>query len=320
MKALLYTRFGPPEVLQLMEVEKPIPKEDEVLVRVHAASVNPFDGYHVAGKPFMVRYSAGLFSPKHTIPGADIAGKVESVGAHVTQFRPGDEVFGDISFGGFGEYVCAHEKMLTLRPSQVTAEQAASIPIVGVTALQSLRDHGKIKAGHQILINGASGGVGTFAVQIAKHYKAIVTGVCSTGNIELVRSIGADRVLDYTQQGVQKNQAVFDLIIDTVGNLSISDYKRLLAPQGICVVVGFPKLIHIFKVLLKGTWVSKTSKKKIGLMSAKTDRMDLDFLKELVSSSEVKPVIDRSYPQGDTAEAFRYIGTRHARGKIIVTL
>jgi len=239
MKAIVYTEYGPPEVLQLKEVEKPTAKADEVLVNVQAVSVNPFEWHHLRGAPFPLRLSSGLLKPKHKILGLDIAGRVEAAGRNIKQFQPGDEVFGVSDFGAFAEYVSAREAGLVLKPANISFEEAAAAPVVAFSALQGLRDKGQIQPGQKVLINGASGGVGTFAVQIAKSFGAEVTGVCSTRNLDMVRSIGADQVIDYTEEDFTQNGPRYDLIIENVGNRSVSDLKRALSPQGICVIIGY---------------------------------------------------------------------------------
>ncbi len=324
MRAVVYTEYGPPEVLRLEEVEKPAPKDDEVLVKVHAAAANPLDWHFMRGTPLPFRLVFGFRKPKNTFLGADIAGHVEAVGSGATQFRPGDEVFGDVSgsgLGGFAEYVCAREETLALKPSNLSFEEAAAVPVAAITALQGLRDKGRIRSGQQVLVNGASGGVGTFAVQLAKHFGAEVTGVCSTRNLELVRSVGADRVVDYTREDFTKSGQPYDLILDAVGNRSVSDYARALSPQGRCVVVGFTTLAHLLQVASLGAWVSRRGRKKIGLIgAAKPNQTDLVFIKELLETGKVVPVIDRTYPLSETAEAIRYLEKGHARGKVVISI
>jgi NADPH:quinone reductase-like Zn-dependent oxidoreductase len=322
MKAMVYHTYGSPEVLKLEEIQKPIPKDDEVLVKVHAASVNAADWHLLTADIFLVRLmGGGLLKPKDTRLGADIAGRVEAVGRNVKQFRPGDEVFGDISHGSFAEYVCAHEDALALKPAKMTFEQAVAVPLAAFTALQGLRDKGQIKLGQKVLINGASGGVGTFAVQIAKSFGTEVTGVCSTRNVDLVRSLGADHVIDYMQEDFTKNGQRYDLIFDAVGNRSVSDYKRALSPNGICAVAGFTTLPHLFQVLVLGSWVSRTGSKKIGQMeTAKPNQKDLVFMKELLEAGKVVPVIDRRYPLREVPEAIRYLEEGHAKGKVVITM
>jgi len=321
MKAMVYTEYGPPEVLQLKEVEKPTAKEDEVLVNVQAVSVNPFEWHHLRGTPFPLRLSSGLLKPKHKILGLDIAGRVEAAGSHVKQFQPGDEVFGTSDFGAFAEYVCAREAALVLKPANISFEEAAAAPVVAFSALQGLRDKGQIQPGQKVLINGASGGVGTFAVQIAKSFGAEVTGVCSTRNLDMVRSIGADQVIDYTEQDFSQNGPRYDLIIDNVGNRSVSDLKRALSPQGICVIIGYTSPALLLQHMLLGALISMTGGKKIGLLGeAKPNKKDLVFIAELLEAGKVVPVIDRRYPLSETAEAIRYLEEGHARGKVIITV
>ena len=325
MKAIVYTEYGPPDVLQLKEVEKPTPKDDQVLVKVHAVSANAADRRFMRGLPFAFRFEMGFPKPKTTILGADIAGRVEAVGRSVTQFQPGDDVFGDISlwgWGGFAEYVSVPETALVLKPAKVTFEEAAAAPTAALTALQGLRDKGQIQPGQKVLINGASGGVGTFAVQIAKSFGAEVTGVCSTGKLDTTRSIGADHVIDYTQEDFTRNGQHYDLILDVAANRSASDYRRALSPNGICVVAGFTTMSHmIFQVVFLGSWMSMTGSVKIGTMgSTVTNQKDLLFIGELLETGQVVPVIDRRYPLSETAEAMRYLEEGHARGKVVITV
>ena len=316
MKAIVYTKFGPPDVLQLKEVEKPIPKDSEILIKVHAASANAYDWRHLRADPFFIRFmGAGLLKPKHKILGADIAGEVEAVGSNVKQFRPGDEVFGDGSYGGFAEYVCVDENRFVLKPASLTFEEAAAVPMAGLTALQGLRDKGQIRAGQKVLINGASGGVGTFAVQIAKSFEAEVTGVCSTTKKDLVRSIGADRVIDYTQEDITKNKQQYDLIFDIAAYRSISKYKRILSPGGIYVLVG-GSMARIFQLML----MSMTGVKNMGIVVAKINQKDLRFIIELINAGKVKSIIDKRYLLSETAEALRYLEEGHARGKVVITV
>ena len=325
MKAIVYHQYGSPNVLELTEVEKPTPKDDEVLLKVHAASANPADWHLMRGAPFTARFEMGFPKPKNTILGSDIAGRVEAVGSNVTQFQPGDEVFGDkflCGFGGFAEYVAVAENRIALKPANLTFEEAAAVPLAAFTALQGLRDKGQIQSGQKVLINGASGGVGTFAVQIAKSFGAEVTGVCSTRNLDMVRSIGADHVIDYTQEDFTKNGQTYDLIYCAVGNRSVADYKRALNPNGICVVAGFTTMSHmLFQVLFLGAWVSMTGSKKIGAMrTVIPNKKDLVFIKELLEAGEVSPVIDRYYPLSDVPEAIRYLEEGHAKGKVVITV
>ena len=324
MKAIVYTTYGSPDVLQFNDVETPTPKDNEVLVKVHAASANPLDWHLMRAEPFLARLENGLLKPKNTKLGADVAGRVEAVGRHVTQFQVGDDVFGAIpikQLGGFAEYVCVQQDTLALKPAKMTFEQAAAVPIAALTALQGLRDTGQLQPGQKVLINGASGGVGTFAVQIAKSFGTEVTGVCSTRNLDLVRSIGADHVIDYTQEDFTQNGGRYDLIFDAVGNRSVSDLQRALSPHGICAVVGFTSLSLMFQVIVLGAWVSKTGREKIGLMdTVKPGQKDLSFIKSLLEAGKVVPVIDRCYPLPETAEAIRYLEQGRARGKVVITV
>jgi NADPH:quinone reductase-like Zn-dependent oxidoreductase len=320
MKAIIFTQYGSPDVLQLVEVEKPTPNENQVLVKVQAAAANPLDWHRMRADPFLVRLDGGLFKPKNPKLGADLAGIVETVGRNVTEFKPGDEVFGG-SGGAFAEYACVHEKYLALKPANLSFAEAASTPVVGFTALQGLRDAGQIQAGQKVLINGASGGIGTFAVQLAKAYGTEVTGVCSTRNLEMVRSIGADHVVDYTQEDFTRNGRQYDLIYDTVGNRSVTDYKRALTPQGSCAIAGFTTLPRLFEHMLLGPLLSKKGGKKVGMMgTAKPNKADLLVIKDLLETEQVVAVIDRTYPLAETAEAIRYLETLRARGKVIITV
>jgi NADPH:quinone reductase-like Zn-dependent oxidoreductase len=321
MKAILFPKYGSPDVLQLTEVEKPIPNENQVLVKIIAASANPLDWHRMRGEPFIARMGEGYLKPKNPKLGADIAGRVEAVGKNVTEFKPGDEVIGSIGAGGFAEYACSRDKNFVLKPSNVSFEAAAAAPVVGFTALQGLRDTGQIRSGQKVLVNGAAGGVGSFAVQIAKSYGTEVTGVCSTRNLELVRSMGADHVIDYTREDFTNNGKQYDLIYDAIGNRSVSDYKRALKPQGICVIAGFTGLLRLFEHMILGPMMSKEGGQKVGMMGvAKVTKADFLVIKELLETGKVVPVIDRCYPLSETAEAIRYLETMHARGKVIITV
>ena len=320
MKAIVYTEYGTPDVLQLKEVEKPVPKDNEVLVEVKAVSVNAYDWHLLTADIFPMRLmGVGLFIPKNTILGADIAGRVEAVGRNVKQFQPDDEVFGDIGHGGFAEYVCAPESRLALKPANLSFEEAAAVPMAALTALQGLRDKGQIHPGQKVLINGASGGVGTFAVQIAKSFGADVTAVCSSGKLDLARSLGADLVIDYTKGDFTQNGLQYDLILAVNGYHPISAYTRALTPQGIYVMAG-GSMAQIFQAMLLGSWMSKTGGKKMGGVTAKLNQKDLALIKELLEAGKIVPVIDRSYPLSETAEALRYLGEGHARGKVVITM
>lgn len=322
MKAIVYERYGPPEVLQLKEVEKPAPGDNEILVKIHAASINPADWHLLRAEPFIARLSTGLFKPRNPIPGIDIAGQVEAVGKNVTEFHPGDEVFGDCGLGGaLAEYVCVKEKNLALKPANISFAQAATISVAATSALQSLRDKGRVQPGQTVLINGASGGVGTFTVQIARSFGAVVTGVCSARNMDMVRSLGADQVIDYTKEDFTRTGRGYDLIIDNVGNRTVSDLKRTLNPNGNCVIVGFTSLSLLFQHLFLGPVTSMMGSRKIGILgTAYGNKKDLLFLKELLETDKIVPVIDRRYPLSEVPDAIRYLEEGHARGKVVITL
>ena len=319
MKAIVYTKYGSPDVLQLKDVEKPTPKDDEVLIKVYAASVNAYDWHFLTADIFLIRLmGGGLLKPKYTRLGADIAGRVEAVGKNVKQFQPGNEVFRMIH-GGFAEYACTPENALALKPSNLSFEAAAAVPMAAVTALQGLRDTGQIQPGQKVLINGASGGVGTFAVQIAKSFGAEVTAVCSTRNLDQARSLGADHVIDYTKEDFTQNGQQYELILAANGYRSLSAYKRALTPKGIYVMAG-GSMAQIFQAMLMGSWISETGGKKMGGVSAKRSQKDLVIIKELLEAGKVVPVIDRRYPLSEAAEALRYLGAGHARGKVVITV
>ncbi|MBV9227930.1 MAG: NAD(P)-dependent alcohol dehydrogenase [Chloroflexi bacterium] len=321
MKAVVYTQYGSPDVLQFKEVEKPTPKDDEVLIKVSAVAVNAADWRLLRADPFLARLYNGLLKPKRTILGSDVAGRVEAVGRNVKQFQPGDEVFGDLFgyWGAFAEYVCVPEKTVVLKPANLTFEEAAAVPLAAVTALQGLRDKGQIQPGQKVLIQGAGGGVGTFAVQIAKAFGAEVTAVCSTKNVDIVRSIGADHVIDYTQEDFTKNGQHYDLILAVNGYHPISDYKRALSPRGRYVSTG-GSMAQYYQTTLLGPWISMTGEKKMGYLAMKQNIKDLVFLKELLEGGKVVPVIDRRYPLSEVAEAIRYLEKGHARGKVVITV
>lgn len=320
MKAIIYTEYGPPEVLQLQEVDKPTPKVGEVLVKVHAASVNYIDWQLLKGESFFLRLLNGLTKPKQEILGDDIAGRVEAVGKMVKRFKPGDEVFGISDFGAFAEYVCADEKYLALKPANLTFEEAAAVPVAGITALLSLCKHGQIQSRQKVLINGASGGVGTFAVQIAKFFGAEVTGVCSTSKLDMVRSLGADIVIDYTKEDFTKSGQRYDFILAAGGYHPISDYQRALSSEGVYVCCG-GNFTQYFQAAFLGPLISMTGSKKLGSIGmAKPNIKEFDFMKELLEAGKVKPVVDRCYPLSETAEALRYYGEGHAQGKVVITV
>jgi NADPH:quinone reductase-like Zn-dependent oxidoreductase len=326
MKAVVYTDYGPPDVLEVRDIKKPIPNDDQVLVRTRAAALNPLDWHFMEGTPYLGRLMGmGLRKPKSPRLGVDLAGGVEAVGKNVTQFKPGDEVFGTGHGAAFAEYVCANKTKLVLKPASLTFEQAAAVPVAGLTALQGLRDKGHVHAGQKVLINGASGGVGTFAVQIAKVFGADVTGVCSTRNVDLVRSLGADRVIDYTKEDFTNSNERYDVILDNVGTQPISGFRRVLAPKGIYVLIGgggtaTQGLIGPLARPIKLLFMSPFINQKMGMMFAEIRQDDLAKMGEWIESGKVKPVIDRSYPLDQIADAMRYLEQGHARGKVILAI
>lgn len=325
MKAAVYTRYGPPDVVQIADVEKPTPQDNEVLIEVRAASLNPLDWHFMRGTPYVGRIMMGLRKPKNTRLGVDVAGQVQAVGRQVTQFKPGDAVFG-AARGACAEYACAAESKLAMKPTNVTFEQAASVPIAGLTALQGLRDKGQVQPRQKVLINGASGGVGTFAVQIAKWLGADVTGVCSTRNVDMVRSLGADPVIDYTQEDFTRSGQRYDVILDNVGNHSLSECRRVLNPKGEYVMVGGggindqglmgPGLARAITAPVFSWFVSQD----MLFFMANLNPKDLTTLCELIASGKVTPVIDRRYGLSEVTEAIRYLEEGHARGKVVITL
>jgi NADPH:quinone reductase-like Zn-dependent oxidoreductase len=324
MKAIICTKYGSPDVLQLQEVEKPAPQDDEVLIKIHAASVNARDWRFMRAKPFFIRLMpGGLLKPKNPILGVDVAGQVEAVGSNVRRFRPGDEVFGYLPSatgrGTFAEYVCAKENLITLKPANLTFEQAAAVPLAAMTALQGLHDKGNIQPGQKVLINGASGGVGTFAMQIAKSFGAEVTAVCSTRNLEMVRSLGADHVIDYKVEDFTQNGQQYDLILAVNGYHPISDYLRALSPEGTFVVAG-GSMFQLFQAASNGKKISKTGSQKTYVVSLVQNQKDLIFIKELLQSGKVKPIIDGCYPISKTSEAFWYFEKVHPKGKVVISV
>ena len=326
MKAWSWDRYGPPDVLTLKDIDEPGIAGDEVLVRVRAASVNPYDWRHMRADPKLVRLGVGLRRPKPgLVLGADLAGVVERVGEEVTGLRPGDEVFGEVRLGSFAETVAVPQNRLALKPARLTFEQAASVSMAAHTALQGLRDAGKISAGQQVLINGASGGIGTFAVQLAKTFGAKVTGVCSTRNLELVRSLGADDVVDYTREDFTEQQGRYDLLMDIVGDRSLAKLRRPLTSRGTLVIVGGIAsarggLLGPAAQVLRGALVSPFVSQRIVTVSWKPNSADLRFLAELMEKEQIAPVIDRTYPFAEIPEALRYIERGHARGKVAITV
>src|SRR5213596_2127944 len=322
MKAIVYCEYGPPEVLQLKEIEKPTPADNEVLVKVRAAGTNPLDGMHTG----RARIVSGLRKPKLTRVGTDFAGTVEAVGKNVTAFKPGDEVFG-AKTGAFAEYVCVRDdRAIVLKPANVTFEEAGSVPVAAITALQGLRDKGKLQAGQKVLVNGASGGVGTFAVQIAKSFGTEVTGVCSTRNVDLVRSIGADHVIDYTKEDFTKTDQRYDLIFDLVGNHSFSERRRVLNPNGICVMAGIGGAgwhddmgMRLAGELNSLAWSRFVSQKFVAYIAA-FNKTDMTILADLMQSGKITPVIDRTYKLSELPAALAYLEQGHARGKVVITV
>jgi NADPH:quinone reductase-like Zn-dependent oxidoreductase len=320
MKAIVYTKYGPPETLQLEEVAKPTPKDDEVLIKVRAVSVNRSDWEGLRGKPLYARIG-GLLKPRHQRLGSDIAGRVEMAGRNIWRFQPGDEVFGDIlpRLGGFAEYVCASESALALKPPSMTFEEVAAIPQAAVIALQGIRDRGQVQPGEKVLINGAGGGAGTFAVQLAKMYGAEVTGVDNYGKLDFMRSLGADHVIDYTREDFTKNGKQYDLILDIVAHRSVFAYKRALRPNGSYFLAG-GSVATILQILFLGPWIRRTTGKKIRVLAVRPNIEDLDFMKELIEAGKVTPVIDRTYPLSEVPEAMGYVGEGHAQGKVVISV
>ncbi len=322
MKAIVYCDYGSPDVLKLEDVEKPVPGDDQVLIRVRGASVNPLDWHYMRGTPYVARLDVGLRKPKVTRLGVDFAGTVEAVGRNVTQFKPGDEVLG-AKTGAFAEYVSVREdRALVVKPANLTFEQAAAVPVAAITALQGLRDKGKLQPGQKVLINGASGGVGTFAVQIAKSFGADVTGVCSTRNVEMVRAIGADRVIDYTREDFTRSGQRYDLILDNVGNHSLLECRRALNPKGRYIMVGGPagRWIDPLPRALDALVLSRFVSQDMGMFLAELNKKDLTVLRDLMQAGKVTPVIDRRYTLSDVPAAIRYLEEGHARGKVVITL
>ena len=322
MKAIVYHHYGSPDVLKLEEVPKPTPKDNEVLIKVHAASINYIDWQILTGESLFLRMmTLGPFKPRHRILGDDLAGQIESVGKNVKLFQPGDEVFGMCNSGAFAEYRCVAEDKgwLAIKPASISFEEAAALPEAAITALNGLRDQGQIQSGQKVLINGASGGVGTFAIQIAKSYGAEVTAVCSTRKMDLARSIGADHVIDYTQEDFTKSGQCYDLILSLGGYHPISDYKRALSSEGIYVCAG-GSLGQYFQALLLGPLISLRGSKKLGIVLGNPNRKDFEHLMELLEAGKVVPVIDRRYPLSEVSEALQYYGEGHAQGKVVITV
>src|SRR6516165_5180613 len=321
MKAIRYDRYGPPDVLELRDVDMPAVGDDDVLVRVRAASVNPLDWHFMRGAPYLVRMVAGLPRPRDGRLGADMAGSVEAVGKNVTGFRPGDEVFGGLDDRGtLAEYISIrHDGAVLTKPAGLTFEQAASVPVAAVTALQALRDKGRVRPGHKVLVNGASGGVGTFAVQIAKAFGAEVTGVCSTPNVEMVASIGADQVIDYTREDFTRAGRRYDLLVDIAGNRTLAETRRALTPKGVLVGVGGPNKGHWIGPLGRSVTMALLSpvlSQRMVFFLARLNKADLGVLRDLLEAGKLTPVIDRTFPLGESARAIGYLEEGHARGKV----
>ena len=320
MKAIVYTKYGPPEGLQLKEVARPTPKDDEVLIKVQAVSVNRSDWEGLRGKPLYARLG-GLLRPRQQRLGSDIAGRVEMAGRNIRRFQPGDEVFGDIlpHMGGFAEYVCAREGALALKPASMTFEEAAAIPQAAVIALQGIRDKGQVQPGQKVLINGAGGGAGTFAVQLAKLYGAEVTGVDNTGKLDFMRSLGADHVIDYTREDFTKIGKQYDLILDIVAHRSVFAYKRALRSNGSYFLAG-GSVATILQVLLLGSWISMIKNKNMRVLAVRPNTEDVNFIRELITSGKVTPVIDKTYPLSEVPEAIGYVGDGRAQGKVVISM
>ena len=316
MKAVTYTKFGTTEVLQLNEVENPVPQNNEVLIKIHATSVNAYDWRHVRADPLLIRLmGGGLFRPKHTILGADIAGTIISAGKDIQKFKPGDEVFGEVGYGGFAEYVCSGENRIVKKPDNISFEKASAAPMAALTALQGLRDSGNIQPGQNVLVNGASGGVGTFAVQIAKYFGARVTATCSSEKMEMVRSIGADEVFDYKKVNITNLDEKFDFIFDIAAFRPANEYKKILKPTGRYAVAG-GSIKRIFQVMFK----SMLGNKNIKTVIAKVNTDDLEKISELLRTGEIKSVIDKTFQLSETSSAVRYVEEGRAKGKVVVVI
>lgn len=319
MKAIVYRKYGAPDVLNCEVIEKPTVGDDEVLIKVRAASINPLDWRLMRGRPYFLRITMGLRKPAEPRVGRDVAGEVEAVGRNIRLFKPGDEVFG-ACIGALAEYACASEAKLAIKPNSLSFDEAASVPIAALTALQGLRDMGQIQPGQKVLINGAAGGVGTFAVQIAKAFGAHVTGVCGTGNVDMVRAIGADRVIDYTQEDFAEGTERYDLILDNVGNHSLSACRRVLNPKGKLVMVGAKDIGVLLLRALQARVLSRFVSQKLGFLVARLTKEDLTIIGELIEAGKVRPVIDRRYRLSEVPQAIRYLEEGHARGKIVITM
>jgi NADPH:quinone reductase-like Zn-dependent oxidoreductase len=320
LKAIVYTEYGSPDVLQIKEVEKPNPADDEVLVKIQAVSLNRSDWEGLIGKPLYARIG-GLLKPRRQILGSDIAGRVEIAGKNIERFQPGDEVFGDIldSMGGFAEYVCVRERFLAPKPAGMSYEEAATFPQAAVIALQGIRDKGQVQPGQSVLINGAGGGTGVFAIQLAKLYGAEVTGVDNSGKLDFMRSLGADHVIDYTREDFTKSGKEYDLILDLVAHRSVFAYQRALRPNGSYFFVG-GSVATLFQILLLGPWISRTTGKNIRFLAVRPNLKDMIYMTELCAGGKVVPIIDRRYPLSEVPVALQYLGEGHAKGKVVITL
>ena len=320
MRAVIYERYGSPDVLHLAEVEKPVPTDDQLLIKIHAVSINGSDREGLIGKPFYVR-AGGLLKPGHPILGSDIAGRVESAGKNNKEFKVGDELFGELPgyHGGFAEYVCTRGSTLALKPANLTFEEAAAIPQAGVIALQGIREKGQVKPGQKVLINGAGGSAGSFAIQLAKLYGAEVTGVDNAGKLDFIRSLGADHVIDYTRDDFTRNGKHYDLILDLIAHRSIFAYKRALRPNGTYFFVGGSVAV-LFQILLLGPWIKRTAAKNIRLLAVPQNRKDLIAITELCKAGKIVPVIDKRFPLNEVPEALRYVGEGYAKGKVVITV
>jgi NADPH:quinone reductase-like Zn-dependent oxidoreductase len=320
MKAIVYEKYGSPDVLHLTEVAKPIPTDDQILIKIHAVSINGADWENLIGKPLYIR-AAGLFKPANKILGSDIAGRVEFAGKNNTEFIPGDEVFGEIPLyrGGFAEYVCTSGKTMTLKPASLTFEQAAAIPQAGVVALRGIRENGRVQPGQKILINGAGGSAGSFAIQLAKLYGAEVTGVDNAGKLDFIRSLGADHVVDYTREDFSTSGKQYDLILDLMAQRSVLACQRALRPNGTYFLVG-GSLAVIFQILLLGPWIKRTTTKAMRILAVPQNRKDLISITELVKAGKIRPIIDRRYSLSEVPEAMRYVGEGRAKGKVVIVV
>lgn len=320
MKAFIYQKYGSPDLLELKEVFKPVPKDEEILIEVEAISLNPAEWHQLRGSIWLIRLSNGLLKPRKPILGADIAGIVEAVGKNVTSFKVGDRVFGRNTEGGLAEYACLAENQAALIPDDLSFESAAATPLAAITALIGLKDKGKIQSGQHVLINGASGGIGTFAVQLAKYFGATVTGVCSGRNAQLLKSLGADHLIDYTKEDFTKSKVQYDLVLDLVGNRKVSDINQILKPRGKCVVIGYSNFRRMLNFMMEGSWRSLFSKKSFIIMNAVLKKEDLEFLGSLLEKGSLKPVIDKAFTFENMPDAFDFLGTGRTRGKTIISL